>query len=362
MRKLTAGGLVAFLLVCSLWATSPSGGGRTLIFSSFSNGGTELSSVRSGGRFNLSDILGRGTSAATERLENPSFHLYGGFRNIDRDLVAPRTLARTDSDTSSSSMFFVTWAGWDTSSTDGEGWGLYRFDIQWSKSSDPGVWHDWHTNTALTGDWFGPTEPAVVRMDTIYYFRTRGTDLAGNRGEYPTRAEDSTFFNPPVLAFTVRKTDHDSVWTVSGLTPGDTVDTRGNVIANTDNVFIVKNQGGDPIDVGLYSFSTTNWDLKAHPGRDAFSVRAVMNDDNTAPAPGFFNDSTAILANRSNINFARPTYYGGGGFNIAGASADSTERTENLWINVKAPTDVTRYGDYDNETIMIKIEARESIY
>ncbi len=257
-------------------------------------------------------------------------------------------------------MFYVSWAGIDTTIEDGEGWGVWKYDIQWSKSSDPGTWHDWHTETELTNDWFGPTDPEIVKPDTVYYFRVRAYDLVGNVYDWTdgavVDASDSVRYNPPVLGFTIRQTDNDSIWVTDTLVEDQMGQNR------IGDVFIVKNNSVDAIDIGLYSFNTTHWELQDEPDRDAYGLRAIMNDVGNRPDTTDFDLTTAIQANASGIRLASPTTFGGGGYNIQPAGSDSTSRTENLWFRVHAPTWVTRYGGYDNEIILIKAEARNTIY
>ncbi len=358
MKKLLI--LSVLIVTLLLIADPPTGGGRTLIFSTFSNGGTELPAQRHSTRFLLSDVLGRGTSASTDRLEGSTYHLYGGFRNVDLDLREPFSSAETPEFISSSAMFYVSWAGIDTTIEDGEGWGIWKYDIQWSKSSDPGTWHDWHTETELSNDWFGPSDPTVVKPDTVYYFRVRAYDLVGNVFDWTegavADASDSVRYNPPMLGFSIRKTDGDSVWVT------ETLDEDGIALNRASDVFVVKNNSVDAIDVGLYSFNTTHWELQDEPAMDAFSVRAIMNDEANRPDTTDFDLTTALQPNPDGITWGSPTELGGGGYNIAPAGSDSTLRTENLWLQVHAPTWVTRYGGYDEEIILIKAEARNTIY
>jgi hypothetical protein len=75
-----------------------------------------------------------------------------------------------------------------------------------------------------------------------------------------------------------------------------------------------------------------------------------------------FNDSTIVRSGIANLTYASPTIYGPGGFKLWPSWSDSLVRSENLWLQVRTPTDITRYGGYDNEVIMIKIRARNTIY
>jgi hypothetical protein len=300
----------------------------------------------------LSDIIGRGISVTEDRLEGAAYHLYGGFRNVDLDLRAPLTDVESE-DTSSSSMFLVSWAGVDTTLEDGIGWGVRRYWIQWSKSSDPGNWHDWHLATTMTNDWFGPFEPETVKQDTVYFFRMRADDLAGNISDYPAIPQASTMFQPPILDFTVRQIDGDSVWRP------DTIAEADQITTDFDQLFIVTNNTGENVDVGLYSFNTAHWELANEPGRDAFALHAIMNDLREPPNDEDFDSLSRIGPTSANLRWASPDTFGPGGVNI---SSEGPDNTENLWLHLKAPTWVTRYGGYDDEIVLIKVQVRATAY
>jgi len=354
MRKIMLIGLV-LLMAMLLFADPPTGGGKTLAFATFSNGGTEAPAPRTGTTYVLSDVLGRGVSAAATPLGGATYDLYGGFRFVDLDIRAPFSEADTPDTVSSSAMFYVSWSGVDTTIEDGEGWGVRYYDVQWRKSTDAsGVWHDWMLQTTLEHAWFGPYSPDTVKEDTVYYFRTRAYDLVANREDYVVSdtGDAHSRYQPPTLTFEISRTNGDSIW----VTDSVSIDTF--VVAPDSCIFIVKNRGTNAIDIGIYTFPTAHW----YPGwtadwMDTFSVRAIFNDLPNAPVASSFDDSTVVL---DTLVFASPNRFGTGGINLLDATADSVDRTDNLWFRVNTPKWVSEWtGD---EMIILKLEARNTIY
>jgi hypothetical protein len=70
--------------------------------------------------------------------------------------------------------------------------GLKHFDVQYKVES--GDWQDWHTDTSLTEDTFGPTSPVIVEDDHTYYFRVRAEDNVSNESPY-TNGQDATTYH-----------------------------------------------------------------------------------------------------------------------------------------------------------------------
>ncbi|RLB35624.1 MAG: hypothetical protein DRH12_16550, partial [Deltaproteobacteria bacterium] len=80
---------------------------------------------------------------------------------------------------------FVQWTGQDTTIEEGEGWGIWVYDVQWRREDDtPGVWTDLIMSTTDTVDTVTPLENAHW-----YYFRVRAHDLATNVAPW-----DTTFY------------------------------------------------------------------------------------------------------------------------------------------------------------------------
>lgn len=347
---------ILLLFVLIIYASAPSGGEWTLTMGTFSGGGASDAEHRSSTSYKMTDNLGDGSKTSETPFVSESYVIYGGFRNVDLDLRPPLVDVIVPDSISSSAMIYVSWFGVDTTLEDGEGWGIWKYDVQWSKSSEPGVWHDWHIGTELTNSWFGPLDPVEVKEDTFYYFRARGYDLARNVSEYPETPHDSVVFNAPVIALRVEKAGEDTIWIT------DTTHISRDVISDEPNIFIVKNRGTEHIDLGIYSYNTNLWRLADNPGLNTYGLRAIFNLDPHPPLPAEFDELTIVRAGYANLTFASPDTFGPGGFNLAPVEADSLDRTTNLWLQVKTPTAVTRFRGYDNEMILIKMEARNSIY
>jgi len=71
--------------------------------------------------------------------------------------------------------------------------GLKHFDVQY-RVEGSGDWQEWHTNTLLTQDTFGPTSPIPVQDDTTYCFRVRAEDNVSNESSY-TNGDDCTTYS-----------------------------------------------------------------------------------------------------------------------------------------------------------------------
>jgi hypothetical protein len=257
------------------------GSTKTMEAASLTSGGADLSEPRMGARYVISDNLGNGSSSSPNMMVSEASNvLFAGYRYVNLDLRPPLAWASVDDTISSSSRFYISWSGADTTTEDGEGWGIHRYSIQWSKSSAPDVWNDWHVNTNLRGDWFGPEFPTRIYEDTVYFFRARATDLATNTGTYNPTADAGVRFKEPTLTYSVNGFGHadDTLWVT------DTVFIRDNTV-NAANLFVIRNNGSRQIDLGLYSFSTTHWTLSDNAGRDKFSLRAIFNDSPTASIP-----------------------------------------------------------------------------
>ncbi|MFP4458992.1 MAG: hypothetical protein ACLFSQ_05340 [Candidatus Zixiibacteriota bacterium] len=363
---------VLILGVFCLMAQPPSTADYTLTFSSFSNGGAENPDPRTSSRFILSDIIGRGSSAADEVLSGSTYNLYGGFRNVDLDLREPFAWLEADGYEASSQIFHITWTAADTTIEDGEGWGIWKYDVQYSKKLDPGTWFDWQMGTELTFAEFGPDDPVEVKEDSVYYFRVRAYDLVGNvfdwSDPFAVGIDDSAMYQPPTVEYTVQQPtpggdSDDSTW--SPVTDGGLVDTLEideTVEMRGDEYFVIDNNSStDAIDIGLYSFNATPWELADSSGLDAFSLRALMNDDVTAPLSADYQPSQNIIPKGSdNVVFGAADTFGTGGYNL-GTEGSGTD-TEHLWLQLQAPKTVSRYGSYDDVRVNIRVEARNTMY
>lgn len=94
------------------------------------------------------------------------------------DALPPASKINQLPETAETAAFIVSWAVTDTQS------GVAGADIQYRV--DEGPWVDWLTSTT--------TLSATFRGEGghIYSFRSRATDIAGNRGEFPANAETAT--------------------------------------------------------------------------------------------------------------------------------------------------------------------------
>ncbi|MFP4460305.1 MAG: hypothetical protein ACLFSQ_12050 [Candidatus Zixiibacteriota bacterium] len=339
-----------------LFGQSPSDGSRTMTMGTFSGGGASEADYRSSVSYKCTDNIGDGSKTSEQVSTSTTYKMWGGFRNVDRDLREPASYVAVPDTISSSAVFYISWAGIDTTFEDGQGWGIWKYDIQWSKSSDPGNWHDWHIGTELTNAWFGPEDPTEVKPDTIYYFRARAYDLATNVEDYPADADDFVVYNPPTIALEADKSGTDTVWV------SDTSEVDEWVNSDEADRYIVKNRGSEYVDLGLYSFNTENWKLEDEPGYNQYSLRALFNEAPSPPMESYFTDSCIVRADRENMTYATPTIYGPGGYNLHPVHADSMSSTSNLWLQIRTPTMVSRFGNFDNELILMKVEARTSIY
>lgn len=105
-----------------------------------------------------------------------------------RDTVSPVPDVTCPATTSVPS-FLVRWN--DSIDPPPDASGLNHFDVQYKMDSDD--WQDWHTNTLLTQDTFGPASPVIVEDDRTYYFRVRAVDKVSN--EQYTDGQDATTYH-----------------------------------------------------------------------------------------------------------------------------------------------------------------------
>lgn len=110
--------------------------------------------------------------------------------NYTRDTEPPIVDVNCPALTSEPS-FLVSWS--DSSDPPPNASGLRHFDVQY-KVTEFGDWQDWHTDTILIEDTFGPLLPIPVQDNTTYYFRVRAEDNVGNEQQY-TNGEDATTYH-----------------------------------------------------------------------------------------------------------------------------------------------------------------------
>jgi hypothetical protein len=92
-------------------------------------------------------------------------------------------------DVSPDPSWSVSWIGSDYPPASG----LNHYDVQFSEVGSGGPWQDWHTDTLLTEDTFGPTSPVIVEDDHTYYFLVQAVDNVSN--EQSTNGEDATLYH-----------------------------------------------------------------------------------------------------------------------------------------------------------------------
>jgi hypothetical protein len=115
-------------------------------------------------------------------LDNAASQTFDYFRDTE-----PPTVDVTCPAVSPDPSWSVSWSGSDSPPASG----LKHFDVQYKVES--GDWQDWHTDTSLTGDTFGPTSPVIVEDDHTYYFRVRAEDNVSNESSY-TNGDDKTTY------------------------------------------------------------------------------------------------------------------------------------------------------------------------
>ncbi|MCK5833485.1 hypothetical protein KAH81_07430 [bacterium] len=347
-------GVMLFAGLCMAW---PTGGPYQLRWGSYTNGGTETEPRVSGSGYQLTDNLGYASYVTDSFLTDGTTYINRpGYRKVEWDEQTPITsVDDLGADTiSSAPNFIIAWGGADTTTSDGIGWGIRYYDVRFRRGPT-GVWEDWYLNTSLTSSMFGPFVPDTVFDDTVYYFICRAYDLAGNVEEWPATWQAWAKYNEQTLEWIVYNYDDENDWTIL-----DSVGLNATVSADSASVFIVKNTGTETIDIGIKGNPSTGWDLGTVRGIDKYALRARFND-NIHP-PILYELSDAIYDSGYTWASGRAadpdTLFGPGGFNIQGASADSVYRTENLWLQLKTPSDVTTW--IFDQTIRIDLKARTS--
>jgi hypothetical protein len=123
------------------------------------------------------------TVTVYDRLEN---YDYENFYYIS-DTVPPGVDVDCPA-VSSDPSWSVSWTGSDSPPASG----LKHFDVQY-KVEESGGWQDWHTNTSLIEDTFGPTFPIPVQDNTTYCFKVRAKDNVSNVSSYTTGEDCTTY-------------------------------------------------------------------------------------------------------------------------------------------------------------------------
>ncbi len=331
------------VLAISAIADWPSGGGYELRWGAITNGGSEGDMRMSTGGFRLSDNLGNASFFTDSFLtDGTSYINRPGFRKVDWDERYPLTSVNDlGSDTVSSAPNFpISWGGADTTTEDGIGWGVRFYDIQYRINS--GSWEDWHIQTVLTSDVFGPTVPETVHEDSTYYFRCRAYDLPGNVEPWPTTPDYQAWarYEEQVLEWVVVNQADSNDWTIE-----ETLSYGYTATMESGDLFIVKNNGDVDIDMGIKGYPATGWDLEQSAGVDRYALRGYFDDE--AIPPTVFTLSDAVYDSGFTWASGRgtdpDTLFGPGGWEIQESTADSVFRTENLWLQLHLPTDVSSW-------------------
>lgn len=171
--------VIFFIILSGVLATGTLLGQPTLIFNVIDAAGNEGDDIGAPGVYNLSSCIGQSTPVLTGPMSNAAHHLYPGFRKVDLDLRYPFNWLIISIGYSADTSFTISWSGVDTTIEDGQGWGVWNYDVQY-RMEGFSVWNDWLTGTTDTFAVFGPESPVDVTEGSRYYFRLRATDLARN--------------------------------------------------------------------------------------------------------------------------------------------------------------------------------------
>lgn len=181
--------LTGIVFISFVWGQPPSSTSYILPWKTMDGGGNEGGSITSA-NYKLSSAIAQGTAIGTTWAASASYLAHPGFRKVDLDWRPPYTQLLGDvstRDTITVDSIFVQWIGQDTTIEEGDGWGIWVYDVQY-KEGTGGVWTDWYTATADTENWF--TNGGAYMSDTTwYYFRVRAHDLATNVAPW-----DTTFY------------------------------------------------------------------------------------------------------------------------------------------------------------------------
>ncbi|MBN2543792.1 hypothetical protein JXI42_13105 [bacterium] len=192
--------LFSFSLLNAQYGASASYNLQWKVIESGGNEGDDVTSAS----YRLSSCVGQPTPLENEPSSSASFDNYAGFRKIDLDLRYPFCWFVDFEVDSADTDFIISWAGIDTTTEDGWGWGVWVYDIQYS--IEGGAWTSWLDSTYATIDTF-----TTALMGSTYNFRIRAWDLARNVSPWLDTVE--ILFQLPSIQVVVQ-TDpiHDSVW------------------------------------------------------------------------------------------------------------------------------------------------------
>jgi hypothetical protein len=124
------------------------------------------------------------TVKVSDWLGNAAYQTFDYIRDTEPPMVDV-----TCPDVSSVPSWSVSWN--NSSDPPPNASGLKHFDVQYKVES--GGWQDWHTDTLLTQDTFGPTSPIPVQDNTTYCFRVRAEDNVSNESSYTTGEDCTTY-------------------------------------------------------------------------------------------------------------------------------------------------------------------------
>lgn len=343
MRRTLIFAILIGALATGLIADWPSGGGYQLRWGAVTNGGTEGDDRTSSSGYRVSDNLGNASFYTDSFMTDGTNYINRpGYRKVDWDERYPLTSVNDlGADTISSAPNFpISWGGADTTIEDGFGWGIRFYDVQYKR--EDGAWQDWHIQTVLTSDVFGPSAPTTVYEDSTYYFRCRAYDLPGNVEPWPTSPDYQAWarYEEQILEWVVVNQADSNDWTIE-----DSLSYGYTATMESGDLFIVKNNGDIDIDMGIKGYPATGWDLEEAPGIDEYALRGYFDDNPTPPTTFTLNDAVydTGFTWATGRGTDADTLYGPGGWGIQESTADSVFRTENLWLQLQLPTEVSAW-------------------
>lgn len=332
-----------------------------LVWDAFTGGGTEFPNARTGGGYRLADNLGRGTTDYDTFLASGDYVMFPGYRWVELDLRHPNSWIDSLDTISHSPFFIISWGSSDTTLEDGEGWGTYCYTIEYARNS-PTTWLPWLNCFTGTMAQFGPFLPETVRAETTYYFRITAFDYATNlettHAGYDYKCvyilAPVTFEVYNLIDFTTNWINRDSVDVGAVITMEDTE--RFIVRNPSANDTVALEVKGNPYAIDRRT-GLPVWQLRDTAGTDEFAIRAIFNDNPTAPLPGEF-DATTIV--RDTFIAADGPWYGPGGLLLPreGTPPDSTLFTDNLWFQLRMPTWTSQHGDTVQYQMIVRLRGR----
>lgn len=155
------------------------------------NEGDDITSTN----YRLSSCIGQPTPVISGPTSSLNYDFYPGFRKIDLDLRYPYSWFTMMIEYAPDTSFEMRWAAVDTTIEDGQGWGVWNYDVQYKIGA--GTWTDWLVDTEDTMATFGSETPVDVEPGQVYHFRLRAQDKARNQPPWsdPWMDQDSTIVN-----------------------------------------------------------------------------------------------------------------------------------------------------------------------